>query len=119
MDIMKEWKNRQALTYFGRGISTDGFCFTQDCGALLIPNDLTNKIVKFGKSNGFPKLHPHCFRHSMVTVAIEAGVPVTDVAARAGHKDTTTTLKVYAHATQVGAVKARDTFSKALYEFAE
>lgn len=115
MDIMKEWKNRQALTFFGRGISTEGFCFTQECGALLIPNDLTNKIVKFGKANGFPKLHPHCFRHSMITVGIEAGVPVTDVAARAGHTDTTTTLRVYAHATQAGAVKARDTFAKALY----
>lgn len=115
MDIMKEWKNRQALTFFGRGISTEGFCFTQESGALLIPNDLTNKIVKFGKANGFPNLHPHCFRHSMITQSIEAGVPVTDVAARAGHTDTTTTLKVYAHATQSGAVKACDTFSKALY----
>ncbi|MCR5489552.1 MAG: site-specific integrase [Saccharofermentans sp.] len=119
MDIMQEWKNRQAMQYFGRGISTDGYCFTQDCGALLIPNDITNKIVKFGKAIGLPQLHPHCFRHSMITHSIEAGVPVTDVAARAGHTDSTTTLKVYAHATQAGAVKARDTFSKALYEDAQ
>lgn len=119
MRIMKEWKDRQAFTFGGRGISTEGFCFTQECGALLIPNDLTNKIVKFGKANGFPKLHPHCFRHSMITISIEAGVPVIDVAAKAGHTDTTTTLKVYAHATQAGAVNARDTYARALFENAQ
>ena len=114
MDIMREWKNRQAWIY--RNISTEGFCFTQENGSLLIPNDLTNKIVKFGKANGFPKLHPHCFRHSMITVGIEAGVPVIDVAARAGHADTTTTLRTYAHATQSSAVKARDTYASVLYK---
>ena len=42
----------------------------------------------------------HDLRHWQATQLLDAGVPVPTVAARLGHADGTTTMKVYAHRTK-------------------
>ena len=42
----------------------------------------------------------HDLRHFQATQLLDAGVPVPTVAARLGHADGTTTMKIYAHRTQ-------------------
>lgn len=50
----------------------------------------------------------HDLRHFQATQLLDAGVPVPTVAARLGHSDGTTTLKVYAHRTLKADQQAAD-----------
>ena len=43
------------------------------------------------------KARLHDLRHLQASLLLDAGESVTTVAARLGHRDTSTTLKVYAH----------------------
>lgn len=45
------------------------------------------------------ELNAHSFRHTHTTELIESGAKAVDVAARLGHKDATTTEKIYTHDT--------------------
>jgi integrase len=46
---------------------------------------------------GIKRLTPHGLRHTFCSLLIADGIPVTEVAHYAGHKDPSVTLKVYAH----------------------
>ena len=56
----------------------------------------------------------HDLRHFQATQLLNAGVPVPTVAARLGHADGTTTMKVYAHRTQRADQQAADIVGKLL-----
>lgn len=43
--------------------------------------------------NPGPKISPHSFRHTATTLALDAGVPIADVAAQMGHTTTQTTAR--------------------------
>ena len=43
-------------------------------------------------------VHLHSLRHWMVTTSLVGGTDVRTVAGRAGHRDASMTLRVYAHA---------------------
>ena len=43
------------------------------------------------------RLTPHGFRHTFASLLLADGVPVPEVSAYLGHKDCTTTMKIYAH----------------------
>ena len=45
-----------------------------------------------------PEIHLHSLRHWMVTTSLVGGTDVRTVAGRAGHRDASMTLRVYAHA---------------------
>lgn len=49
---------------------------------------------------GLPSVRLHDLRHFQATQLLDAGVPVPTVAARLGHTDGTTTMKIYAHRTR-------------------
>jgi integrase len=56
----------------------------------------------------------HDLRHFQATQLLDAGVPVPTVAARLGHADGTTTMKIYAHRTQRADQQAADIVGKLL-----
>lgn len=56
----------------------------------------------------------HDLRHFAVTEALAAGVPVNDVAARAGHASSKMTLDVYGHARRRGDAAAAEAIETAL-----
>lgn len=49
-------------------------------------------IRNFGKANGIKKCHPHKFRRTMATVAIDKGMPIEQVQKLLGHEKIDTTL---------------------------
>ena len=59
-------------------------------------------------------LRLHDLRHFQATQLLDAGVPVPTVAARLGHADGTTTMKIYAHRTQRADQQAADVVAKLL-----
>ncbi len=55
-----------------------------------------------------PSIRLHDLRHFQATQLLDAGVPVPTVAARLGHADGTTTMKIYAHRTRRADQQAAD-----------
>ena len=51
----------------------------------------------FNKTHNLPQFHPHQLRHTAISLQLKAGIALTDVAKRAGHSRSDTTLMYYAH----------------------
>lgn len=75
--------------------------FTQDDSPEpMHPDSPTRYFQKFGKKYGIEHFHPHKLRHTSASLAITNGADVVSVAARLGHSDSSTTLRMYAHANE-------------------
>lgn len=69
------------------------FVFPSRCGRSLTPSAI-NKIVNLrARQVGLKGIHPHRFRASYVTSALDAGIPLHDVQASVHHVDPLTTLR--------------------------
>jgi len=80
----------------------------------LRPEALSKAWAKVCAGAKVEGLRLHDLRHLHATVLIDAGVPVTTVAARLGHARMSTTLDVYAHAVRASDGIAADAFLDAL-----
>lgn len=115
IQVLKEWKKAQTLEYFGRGLSTDGFCFTQNEGELLNPNTITGYVRGFGKRYNLPGIHPHTFRHSHASIAIRNGIDPVTVSKKLGHCNPSVTLNIYSHANEEAQRKSTERMADILY----
>lgn len=61
-------------------------CRYEKLGGPLTPGGLYKAIKRRGDAAGLRDFHPHIFRHSFVSWALESGVPPHRVAAMTGHK---------------------------------
>ncbi len=57
-----------------------------------------NGKITFTKKHGLQKIHPHMFRHTSVSLQLQAGISIADAAKRAGHARPDVTLRIYSHA---------------------
>lgn len=115
LQVLREWKKQQTLEFFGRGISTNGFCFTQNEGELLNPNTITAYVRKFGKKYNLPGIHPHTFRHSHASIAIRNGIDPVTVSKKLGHCNPSVTLNIYSHANEEAQRKEAERMADILY----
>jgi site-specific recombinase XerD len=51
------------------------------------------RLRKFGKQLGLQKVHPHKFRRTLATMAIDKGMPIEQLQQLLGHKRIDTTLQ--------------------------
>lgn len=75
----------------------NGYVFTTNDGEMIHPDTLSSLHKEFVQKANVPTGRLHDLRHLHATTLLSAGVPMHEVAARLGHKDATTTAKVYAH----------------------
>jgi len=76
---------------------------TDDCPALFVslnaPNNrisiggIEARLRKFGKQLGLQKVHPHKFRRTLATMAIDKGMPIEQLQQLLGHRRIDTTLQ--------------------------
>ncbi len=72
--------------------------FTNTMGKELHVTDFSKDLKRRAIAAGVTKrTFPHNFRHSYITHLLEVGVPITEVASLAGHKDIQTTYSTYMH----------------------
>ena len=91
--------------------------FTQDDSPEPIhPDTPTRYFQRFGKRYGIEHFHPHKLRHTSASLAITHGADVVSVAARLGHSDSSTTLRMYAHANEESIRRVGQTVRDALKE---
>lgn len=72
--------------------------FADPAGNYLLPSSVTRAAVRLAKKAGLQDVGIHSLRHTHASALLHAGVPVTNVAKRLGHRDAYTTAKIYAHA---------------------
>ncbi|MFY9175139.1 MAG: tyrosine-type recombinase/integrase [Peptococcia bacterium] len=88
--------------------------FVQEDGTPMNPDSVTDWTEKFVKRHNLPKFSPHSLRHTNITLQIENGVPLRNVAARAGHANTATTSKIYSHVIKAVEERQAEVISDAL-----
>lgn len=72
--------------------------FLNELGAPIHPDTPRKSIQKLGKRAGLPKITVHQLRHTLVSLAIANGDPLTQIAAFVGHSSPRVTTGIYAHA---------------------
>ena len=66
-------------------------------GEHLSPGTVRDWLKYFLKKNGLPHYHPHQFRHTAISIQLQAGISLPEVSKRAGHARSDVTLQVYSH----------------------
>lgn len=70
-------------------------------GNYLDPNTVRMWLTSFTKKHSLPKIHPHQFRHTSISLQLQAGISVPDAAKRAGHaRPDVTVIILYGHTRQ-------------------
>lgn len=79
-------------------VNPDALIFTTPNGATIDADNFRDRQWrKVLETQGIPYRKPYTTRHTMVSHALEQGIPITGVAYLAGHKDTTMIIKNYGH----------------------
>lgn len=80
------------------GCSPDDYVFRNSVENHIHVTDYSADLKKRARAAGIVKrVFPHNFRHTYITMLLEAGVPITEVASLVGHKDIQTTYDTYMH----------------------
>lgn len=109
VELLRAVRRTQAVTV--------RWVFTQDDSPEpMHPDSPTKYFRKFGKRYGIDHFHPHKLRHTSASLAITNGADVVSVAARLGHSDSSTTLRMYAHANEESIRRVGQTVRDALKE---
>jgi integrase len=90
------------------------FSSTKYPGEYLDPNTIREWIKNFTKKHGLPKFRPHQFRHTSISLQLQAGISVPDIAKRAGHSRPDVTLGIYAHTLRNNDKHISEVVTKAL-----
>ncbi|ULH15481.1 site-specific integrase [Deinococcus sp. KNUC1210] len=72
-----------------------GLIVTTQIGTGVAPRNVNRILEQMSKAAGIRKISSHVGRHTNITGQIRAGVPIDVVAARAGHKNSTVTIRSY------------------------
>lgn len=97
---LRELKKRQAeerLAMGGSWGNDEDLLFTWEDGTRALPDFATKKFIDEQAGLSLPRMNLHGTRHSHATALLRAGVPVTTVSQRLGHRNVTVTLNTYSH----------------------
>ena len=117
--LKSAWLAARQLARFA-GVDDDrrraGYVFSFDAdGAQAWRGDTVDaRWARTRKAAGVTSVRLHDLRHWQATQLLDAGVPVPTVAARLGHADGTTTMKIYADRTVRGDEMAAQVVGAAL-----
>ena len=108
----KRWQDFQRETMGDAWEDQDGRVFTNEFGAPVFPDSMTQWFSGFIARSGMPKVTVHSLRHTYATLMIADGVPLVVVSKQLGHTQTSTTANIYAHAIASAQAKAMQTFDR-------
>ena len=99
-----------------RSVTMHWFFTQEDSPEPMHPDTLTRYFQRFGRRYGIEHFHPHKLRHTSASLAITNGADVVSAAAHLGHSDSSTTLRMYAHANEESIRRVGQTVREALKE---
>ncbi len=81
----------------------------------LSPSTIERYKNKYCKISGVEKIRLHDFRHSHATLLLKNNIPISTISKRLGHKNTSTTLDIYAHFVEEDEKRVLDTLNSLTY----
>jgi len=120
---LREYRHRQERLYAELGQDMKDshlvFCrldvdWTPEGPRCLLPNSVTHAWVKLARSAGFPGLRLHDARHTHVSLLMNNGARLEDIAARLGHSTISTTVDIYGHLSDQSRKEVADKFGEIL-----
>lgn len=105
-----EWRLRAGA----RWANEWGLAFTQRDGSPLHQATVTCALRQECQRLGLPHLTPHGLRHLHVSLLLDAGLPLPQVARQVGHANTQVTASIYAHALEREDSGAAQAISKVM-----
>lgn len=106
----RAWQAGERLR-MGEYYQDRGFLFTQDNGAPMHPDSVTDWLKKFSKRHDLPHINPHAFRHTMASMLYFNGVDSVSISKRLGHAQVSTTANIYAHVMEEADKKSAEILS--------
>ena len=110
MQLLRQYRAWQSgeMLRLGEYYRRQGFVFSQDNGAPMHPDSVTDWLAKFSKRHGLPHINPHAFRHTMASMLYFNGVDSVSISKRLGHAQVSTTANIYAHVMEAADKKNAD-----------
>lgn len=102
MDMLKDYRKHydevaktygNKWNYFAKAV----FFSIHDPGYFMSPSTARNWLNNFTKKNHLPRIHPHQFRHTAISLQLQNGISIPEAAKRAGHSQPDVTLRTYSH----------------------
>ena len=112
---LEEGQSEVRLAVGAAWADADGHLFTWQDGGPILPDYATKWFKATQKLEGLPELTLHGLRHTHITILLRDGVPVHVFAKRAGQRDPSVTLDVYADVIPEDDGSAVDVFAKAVW----
>jgi integrase/recombinase XerD len=82
------------MVYLAVGERVEGAIFVTDSGERMNRHQAARVVRRLARHAGIDKtISPHSLRHSFITAALDAGVPLRDVQEAASHADPRTTMQ--------------------------
>ena len=86
------------MKYGSKWVNTNAvFTVSHKPGDYIQPHTVREWLTRFLKMNSLKHIRPHQFRHTSVSLQLQEGISIPDIAKRAGHSRPDVTLSVYAH----------------------
>lgn len=119
MDMLREYKayyEKTAEKYGSKWNYDDNAVFfaVKRYGSFLNPATVRSWLNSFTEKNGMPRIHPHMFRHTSVSLQLQVGISIADAAKRAGHARPDITLRIYSHALKKNDLHCCEAVTKAM-----
>lgn len=108
----KRWQDAQREALGDAWRDKDDRIFTNDEGAPMFPDSVTQWFTKFVKRTGLPKVTVHSLRHTYASLMIADGTPLVIVSHNLGHAQTSTTSNIYSHVIAAAEAKAAEAFDR-------
>ena len=81
-------------------------------GEYIKPSNIARAFRNILKFGSLPHIRLHELRHTLATLSLQAGVPITDISKQLGHASISTTLNFYSHASNESSENVVKGFSK-------
>jgi integrase len=117
LGVLRARRVRVAERALAAGAPLGPWVFSDDAAQRHVqhPGRMTERFRRLVGRTGNAGVRLHDLRHLAATSLIDAGVPIPTVSKRLGHRDTATTLNVYAHAVEHTDRAAADVLGHALF----
>lgn len=107
---LKEEKMKHHIVY-----NDQGFLFVDPEGYPMPIKMVALRLQRLMKKMNINKhITPHSFRHTNISLLIEAQVPIGEIQRRVGHTDINTTMNIYTHMTKQTKEQASNLFNSHL-----
>ncbi len=109
-------RQQQEREELGGGYHDQDLVFCRADGTPIHPDTFTKTFTRLVAKTDLPRIRLHDLRHTHVTIALRAGVPVKVMTERLGHTSPAFTLKQYAHALPGMQAEAAAKVAAAVFE---